>query len=142
MSTKKTRKQSGKIKNKKQRLWRKSRKMPKDVIKGGTRGIVTFVSACIQKAIPSSSEYIKNDDDWTKLAKNISEEGPLRITCNGNVLTIYIENANIDLVNNIKLGELYVNIDGNKTVLLWRNGRQQTYLSPSGPRQVDQIRSQ
>ena len=136
MSTKKYRKP------KKESIRRKSRKMRKDVIKGGTRGIVTFVSACIQKIIPSTSKYIKNDDEWTKLAKNISNEGPIQITCNGNDLTLYMEIANIDLANNIKLGELYVNIDGNKTVLLWRNGRQQTYLSPSGPRQDEQIRTQ
>ena len=119
-------------KKKTQRFLRKKSHKQRKSKNGGSRGIASFVASCIQKLIPVTSKYLNNDDDWTKLAKKISEMGPLEIECNGNNLYIYTVNIDIDMENNRKRGEMYVNIDnGNRVILLWKNGLQQTYEPPT-----------
>jgi hypothetical protein len=117
---------------------RKSRKMRKSM-RGGNLTRAQFVekiSRCIPQDpvnypdIPfSPSGYINDDDNWTKLAENISHNGPIDFNCHGERAIIggIDENLNIDYRTNTKRGELYGIIGDSEPVLLWRNGRQQTY---------------
>jgi hypothetical protein len=77
----------------------------------------------------SPSGYINNDDNWTKLAENISENGPIEFQCGGETAIIggIDENLMIDYRTNTKRGELYGKIGESRPILLWRNGIQQTY---------------
>jgi hypothetical protein len=114
---------------------RKSRKMKKSM-RGGSPLFVQKIIRCIPQDLPdipiSSSGYMNNDDDWTKLAENISHNGPIEFQCDGKDAEIYGDNSiRVDFDNNIKIGKLYGRIGNSQPVLLWWNGRQQTYEPPS-----------
>jgi hypothetical protein len=119
----------------KKQMRRKSRKMRKNM-KGGNRAFVEKIARCIPNDpelypdIPHSpTGYTGNDDNWTKLAQNISENGPIEFQCHGKPAVIggIDENLNIDYKTNTKHGELYGIIGNSLPVLLWKNGIQQTY---------------
>lgn len=118
----------------KKQMKRKTMKMRKNM-KGGNRAFVEKIARCIPQDpvnysdIPiAESKYINNDDDWTKLAENISHNGPVRFLCDGKNAVIYGDNSVcVDLNNNIKIGKLYGKIGNSSPVLLWSYGRQQTY---------------
>ena len=119
----------------KKQMRRKSRKMRKNM-RGGNPRFVKQIASCIPQDpvnypdIPISvSGYQNNDDDWTKLAQNISEYGPIEFDCGGETAIIggIDENLNIDYTTNTKRGELYGKIGESRPILLWQNGRQQTY---------------
>jgi hypothetical protein len=123
----------------KKQMRRKSRKARKNM-KGGTREFVQKIASCIPNNprdypdMPfSPSGYINNDDNWTKLAENISENGPIEFLCGGETAIIggIDENLMIDYRTNTKRGELYGKIGESRPILLWRNGIQQTYQAPS-----------
>lgn len=116
---------------------RKSRKMKKSM-RGGNRQFVQKIIRCIPQDpvnypdIPISlSGYQNNDDDWTKLAENISYNGPIEFQCDGKDAQIYGINLDINFDSGTKKGELYGKIGNSTPVLLWWNGRQQTYEPPS-----------
>jgi hypothetical protein len=116
---------------------RKSRKMKKSM-RGGNRQFVQKIIRCIPQDpvnypdIPISlSGYQNNDDDWTKLAENISYNGPIEFQCDGKDSQIYGINLDINFDTGTKKGELYGKIGNSTPVLLWWNGRQQTYEPPS-----------
>jgi len=79
----------------------------------------------------SLSGYQNNDDDWTKLAENISYNGPIEFQCDGKDSQIYGINLDINFDTGTKEGELYGKIGESRPILLWRNGLQQTYEPPS-----------
>lgn len=115
---------------------RKSRKMRKS-IRGGSRLFVQKIASCIPQDpvnysdIPiSSSGYMNNDDDWTKLAENISHNGPIEFECDGKDSQIYGISLDINFDSDTKKGELYGKIGNSPPVRLWWNGRQQTYEPP------------
>jgi hypothetical protein len=125
----------------KKQMKRKSRKMrkTKKSMKGGNLIRIEFIKQ-ISKCIPndpkrypdmpfSPTGYTENEDNWTKLAQNISENGPIEFQCDGENAVIggIDENLKIDYKTNTKRGELYGKIGNSPLVLLWRNGRQQTY---------------
>jgi hypothetical protein len=116
---------------------RKSRKMKKSM-RGGNRQFVQKIIRCIPQDpvnysdIPISvSGYQNNDDDWTKLAENISYNGPIEFQCDGKHAQIYGINLDINFDTGTKEGELYGKIGNSTPVCLWWNGRQQTYEPPS-----------
>lgn len=122
----------------KKQMRRKSRKIRKSM-RGGNLTRVEFVqkiSDCIPnnpRRFPdmpfSPTGYTDNDDNWTKLAENISDNGPIEFNCHGETAIIgeIDENLNIDYTTNTKRGKLYGIIGDSEPVLLWQNGRQQTY---------------
>jgi len=121
----------------KKQMRRKSRKMRKSM-RGGNRQFVQKIIRCIPQDpvnypnIPISlSGYQNNDDDWTKLAKNIYENRPIEFQCDEKDSQIYGINLDINFDTGIKKGELYGKIGESIPILLWRNGRQQTYQAPS-----------
>lgn len=122
----------------KKQMRRKSRKMRKNM-RGGNLTRIEFIKK-ISHCIPnnpmlypdmpfSPTGYTENEDNWTKLAQNISENGPIEFQCHGTPAVIggIDENLKIDYKTNTKRGELYGIIGNSLPVLLWRNGRQQTY---------------
>lgn len=117
---------------------RKSRKMRKSM-RGGNRRFVEEITRCIPQDsekypdIPiSNSGYIENDDDWTKLAMNIYELGPIDFICDNKRAKIYGKfYRHIPFTYETKMGKLYGIIGNSDPVLLWRNGTQQTYMPPS-----------
>jgi hypothetical protein len=116
---------------------RKSRKVRKNM-RGGSRLFVQKITRCIPQDpvnysdIPISlSGYQNNDDDWTKLAENISYNGAIEFQCDGKDAQIYGINLDINFDTGTKKGELYGKIGNSTPVRLWRNGRQQTYEPPS-----------
>lgn len=117
----------------KKQMKRKSRKMRKNM-KGGNRAFVEKIARCIPQDpvnysdIPiAESKYINNDDDWTKLAENISYNGAIEFQCDGKDAKIYGINLDINFDTDTKKGELYGKIGNSTPVRLWRNGLQQTY---------------
>jgi hypothetical protein len=133
----------------KKQMRQKSRKMRKSM-RGGTREFIEKISRCIPNNprdypdIPfSPSGYINNDDNWTKLAENISHNGPIEFVCDGETAIIggIDENLNIDYITNTKRGELYGKIGESRPILLWRNGRQQTREPPVTPRTTPRPRT-
>jgi hypothetical protein len=136
-----------KRKSKKQ-LRRKSRKMRKSM-RGGNRAFVKEISRCIPQDptnypdIPfSPSGYISNDDNWTKLAKYIYDNGPIEFPCDVNAAKIhgvFDDRFGFDDVN--KIGKLYGTIGNIGPVLLWNNGRQQTYEPPITRTQIQRANS-
>jgi len=107
-------------------------------MRGGNRQFVQKIIRCIPQDpvnypdIPISlSGYQNNDDDWTKLAQNIYENGPIEFDCGGETAIIHGINLDINFENGTKRGELYGKIGESIPILLWRNGRQQTYQAPS-----------
>jgi len=120
----------------KKQMRRKSRKMRKNM-RGGSRIFVQKIIRCIPQDpvnysdIPISlSGYQNNDDDWTKLAENISYNGPIEFQCDGKDAQIYGINLDINFDTGTKKGELYGKIGNSAPVRLWWNGRQQTYEPP------------
>jgi hypothetical protein len=117
----------------KKQIKQKSRKIQK-YIKGGNRAILSLITNCIQQTFPTASNYINNDDDWTKLALLIDRqttqgENMPRVTvisCNDSRILLYTDNILID--NGFPRGNFYASINGSIPILLWKNGRQQTYL--------------
>lgn len=121
----------------KKQIKRRSRKMRKSM-RGGSRLFVQKITRCIPQDpvnysdIPISvSGYQNNDDDWTKLAENISYNGPIEFQCDGKDAQIYGINLDINFDTGTKKGELYGKIGNSTPVRLWWNGRQQTYEPPS-----------
>jgi hypothetical protein len=121
----------------KKQMRRKSRKMRKSM-RGGSRLFVQKIASCIPNNpmdypdMPfSPSGYINNDDDWTKLAENISHNGPIEFQCDGKDAVIDGINLDINFDSGTKKGELYGKIGESRPILLWRNGLQQTYEPPS-----------
>jgi hypothetical protein len=117
---------------------RKSRKARKSM-RGGSREFVEKIAHCIPNNprdypdMPfSPSGYMNNDDDWTKLAENISHNGPIEFQCDGKDAVIDGINLDINFENGTKNGELYGKIGNSTPVRLWWNGRQQTYEPPPG----------
>lgn len=111
---------------------RKSRKMRKSM-RGGSRLFVQKIASCIPNNptrfpdMPfSPTGYMYNDDNWTKLAENISHNGPIEFECDGK--DAVIDGINLD--TGTKKGKLYGKIGDSEPVLLWLNGRQQTYEPP------------
>jgi len=107
-------------------------------MRGGSRLFVQKITRCIPQDpvnysdIPISvSGYQNNDDDWTKLAENISYNGPIEFQCDGKDAQIYGINLDINFDTGTKKGELYGKIGNSTPVRLWWNGRQQTYEPPS-----------
>ncbi len=116
---------------------RKSRKVRKNM-RGGNRQFVQKIIRCIPQDsvnysdIPISlSGYQNNDDEWTKLAENISYNGPIEFQCDGKDAQIYGINLDINFDTGTKKGELYGKIGNSTPIRLWRNGLQQTYEPPS-----------
>jgi len=116
---------------------RKSRKVRKSM-KGGSRRFVQKITHCIPQDPVNYSDipisligYQNNDDDWTKLAENISYNGPIEFQCDGKDAIIYGINLDINFDSGTKKGELYGKIGNSTPVRLWWNGRQQTYDPPS-----------
>lgn len=116
---------------------RKSRKMRKSM-RGGNltrEQFVQKISDCIPKDpvnypdIPfSPTGYMNNEDNWTKLAQNISENGPIYFECDGQPTIIYGDNrVYVDYDNDEIIGKLYGIIGDSCPILLWSNRRQQTY---------------
>jgi hypothetical protein len=97
---------------------------------------VEKISDCIPQDLPdipiSVSGYQNNNDDWTKLAENISYNGPIEFQCDGKDAQIYGINLDINFDTGTKKGELYGKIGNSTPVRLWWNGRQQTYEPPPG----------
>jgi hypothetical protein len=125
----------------KKQMRRKSRKARKSM-RGGNLTPAQFVEK-ISHCIPndatrfpdmpfSPSGYINNDDNWTKLAQNISEKGHIEFNCDGETALIGGINLDINFENGTKNGELYGKIGESRPILLWRNGIQQTYEPPPG----------
>jgi hypothetical protein len=123
----------------KKQMKRKSMKMRKNM-KGGNRAFVKKIARCIPQdeenysdiPISVSGYQNKNDDDWTKLAENISHNGPIQFECDGKNALIYGDNSiHVDFNNNIKRGKLYGIIGNSCPIILWCNGIQQTYEPPS-----------
>ena len=126
---------------------RKSRKMRKSM-RGGNLTRVEFVQK-ISRCIPNNATrfpdmpfsptgYMDNDDNWTKLAENISHNGPIEFNCDGKTAIIgeIDENLNIDYTTNTKRGKLYGKIGDSCPILLWQNGTQQTYEPPPGSTRI------
>jgi len=147
-----TKKRIGTKKRKvKKQMKRRSRKMRKSM-RGGSRLFVQKIIRCIPQDpvnypdIPISlSGYQNNDDDWTKLAENISYNGPIEFQCDGKDSQIYGINLDINFDTGTKEGELYGKIGNSRPVRLWWNGRQQTYEAPPSneplPRQLSNLHS-
>ena len=124
----------------KKQMRRKSRKMRKSMRGGNLTSaqIVEKISNCIPNDLArfpdmpfSPSGYINNDDNWTKLAQNISEKGNIEFNCDGETALIDGINLDINFDTGTKKGKLYGEIGESRPVLLWLNGRQQTYQDPS-----------
>ena len=125
----------------------KSRKMRKNM-RGGTREFIEKIARCIPNNpmdypdIPfSPSGYINDDDNWTKLAENISHNGPIEFQCDDETAIIDGINLDINFENGTKRGELYGKIGESRPILLWRNGRQQTREPPVTPRTTPRPRT-
>lgn len=117
----------------KKQMRRKSRKMRKSM-RGGNPRFVKQIASCIPQDpvnypdMPfSPTGYMNNDDEWSKLAENISKNGPIEFECARKNAQIYGINLDINFDTGTKKGELYGIIGNSLPVLLWRNGRQQTY---------------
>jgi hypothetical protein len=124
----------------KKQMRRKTKKMRKTrkSMRGGNLTRAQFVEK-ISDCIPnnptrfpdmpfSPTGYTENEDNWTKLAQNISENGPIEFNCHGKNALIYGDNSiHVDFNNNIKIGKLYGIIGESCPIILWRNGIQQTY---------------
>jgi len=135
------------------KLRRKSSKMRKSIKGGNNRNhqFVKNITSCIPQDpenysdIPiSQSGYKDNDDDWTRLAKNIYDLGPIEFECNGKDAIIYGSfNDEIGFDYGSKIGTLYGEIDNSRPVILWKNGRQYTYeQSPRRTPNTSHYRSQ
>ncbi len=123
----------------KKQMKRKSRKVRKTrkSMKGGNLTRIEFIKK-ISKCIPnhprrypdmpfSPTGYTENEDNWTKLAQNISENGAIEFNCDGELGIIDGINLDINFDTDTKKGELYGKIGNSTPVRLWRNGLQQTY---------------
>jgi hypothetical protein len=119
---------------KKQRT-RKSKKMRKSM-RGGNRRFVESIIDClkIDGRYPEDTNYY-SDNFWNKLAYYIhykTDNQLIVIECNAKNVSprkqaiLYTKNITGNDISNIR-GELYGIIGNSLPVLLWRNGRQQTY---------------
>lgn len=124
---------------------RKSRKVRKSM-RGGNLTREQFVQK-ISDCIPNNARrfpdmpfsptgYMDNDDNWTKLAENISHIGPIDFNCDGKDAQIYGINLDINFDTGTKKGELYGKIGNSTPVPLWSFGRQQTYEPPPGSTRI------
>jgi len=119
----------------KKQMKRKSRKMRKSMRGDNCRFVESIIKCLkIDGRYPEDTNYY-SDDFWNELAYYIhykTDNHLIVIECNAKNVSprkqaiLYTKNITGNDISNIR-GELYGIIGESSPILLWRNGRQQTY---------------